>query len=185
MDKPQIRSIMRSRRKQCTLSDQQSEEIANIFFDTLKPAKEDIIAFYYPCGSEISPLSIYHRAQKRGIICTFPIIQNNTRILEFHACDDLQKFEIGPLNIDQPPLTKNIFPTIILVPLIAYDPYGNRLGQGGGYYDATLQNLKTKQKTVIIGIAYTEQIWDDALPSEEHDVKLDAILTPNGLKFFK
>ena len=70
-------------------------------------------------------------------------------------------------------------PNILLVPLLAFDNQGHRLGYGGGFYDRTIALLKVP----AIGIAYAGQEVS-ALPAEDHDVRLDAVLTEAGLSRF-
>ena len=70
-------------------------------------------------------------------------------------------------------------PQILLVPLLAFDAAGHRLGYGGGFYDRTLALLKAP----AIGIAYAGQ-QTEKLPAEEHDARLNAVLTEKGLTRF-
>ena len=70
-------------------------------------------------------------------------------------------------------------PDMLLVPLLAFDASGHRLGYGGGYYDRTLE----KRPVPAIGIAYAGQEVS-SLPAEPHDMALSAILTENGLLRF-
>ena len=70
-------------------------------------------------------------------------------------------------------------PTHLLVPLLAYDRDGYRLGYGGGYYDRSLRALRTRRPIVAVGMAYTEQLVPD-LPRAAHDEPLDWIVTERG-----
>ncbi len=73
---------------------------------------------------------------------------------------------------------------IILMPLVAFDNQGNRLGMGGGYYDATLAHLKhSASRPLLYGIAYEEQKINE-LPVENWDFPLDGIFTQNGFTQF-
>ena len=78
------------------------------------------------------------------------------------------------------PVNKAIAPSqldIVLLPLVAFDCKGNRLGMGGGYYDATFAHLKSQQKRpVFIGLAHSEQ-QVEKLPNEPWDLALDAVCT--------
>lgn len=67
---------------------------------------------------------------------------------------------------------------VILVPGLAFDRRGNRLGRGAGYYDRFLARLTPR--TRIIGVCFDDQILDD-VPAEAHDMKMHALLTPGGL----
>ena len=64
---------------------------------------------------------------------------------------------------------------LFLIPGLAFDRYGSRLGQGGGWYDKAL--LRRRPEALLVGIAFDEQIAD-CLPREEHDVPMDCVLTP-------
>ncbi len=74
-------------------------------------------------------------------------------------------------------------PDLVLVPLLAFDPYGGRLGQGGGYYDRTLAQLRAERPVFVLGLAYAGQEVE-RLPAETHDQPLDAVLTETGLRSF-
>ena len=76
-----------------------------------------------------------------------------------------------------------VMPDIVLVPLLAYDGVGRRLGYGAGHYDRTLQHLRDNGPVWAVGVAYAEQMFDD-LPEDQYDQRLDAVLTENGLENF-
>jgi 5-formyltetrahydrofolate cyclo-ligase len=79
--------------------------------------------------------------------------------------------------------TRIVAPDIVLVPLLAFDAQGHRLGYGGGYYDRTLEALRSSGKVLAIGIAYAGQEVK-LLPREAHDHALDLIVTENGTRRF-
>jgi len=84
-------------------------------------------------------------------------------------------------NIPEPLATApKVVPAIVLVPLLAFDATGHRLGYGGGYYDRTLRGLPAAR---AIGVAYAGQEVP-LLPHMEHDHPLDAVITENGLRRF-
>jgi 5-formyltetrahydrofolate cyclo-ligase len=70
-------------------------------------------------------------------------------------------------------------PDVLLVPLLAFDKHGHRLGYGGGFYDRTLMKLRVKKPVVAVGLAYDE-LEVDAVPHESYDQRLDWVLTPSG-----
>ncbi len=73
---------------------------------------------------------------------------------------------------------------LVLLPLVAFDQHGNRLGMGGGYYDATFAHLKTKQnRPKFIGLAYEAQKRED-LPSDSWDLPLDGVCTEKAFYSF-
>ena len=71
-------------------------------------------------------------------------------------------------------------PQILIVPLVAFDRNGGRLGYGGGFYDRTLQGLRAAGPVMAIGFAFADQQADD-LPLEPTDQKLDLIVTEGGI----
>ena len=77
------------------------------------------------------------------------------------------------------PTRAAIAPDIVLVPLLAFDPAGYRLGYGGGFYDRSLEELRAAKPVVAVGIAYDEQ-RRDAVPHLDYDQPLDWVLTPSG-----
>jgi 5-formyltetrahydrofolate cyclo-ligase len=69
-----------------------------------------------------------------------------------------------------------VFPDIVLVPLLAFDERGNRLGYGAGHYDTTF----SKRKALMIGVGFEVQKIND-VPAESHDVKMDIVITEKGV----
>jgi len=84
------------------------------------------------------------------------------------------------------PVSENyIDPDILLIPLLAFDQRGARLGYGKGHYDATLAELKKRKQITAIGIGYAQQAVLFKLPSEDHDEELDMVITPQFVKRFR
>jgi 5-formyltetrahydrofolate cyclo-ligase len=88
----------------------------------------------------------------------------------------------GVWNIPMPPeAAAEIFPDVVLVPMLAFDKQGYRLGYGGGFYDRTLRQLRARKSIEAIGIAYAAQEIPK-VPHGEHDEPLDWILTERGIR---
>jgi 5-formyltetrahydrofolate cyclo-ligase len=86
----------------------------------------------------------------------------------------------GVWGISEPTADKpEVEPDILLVPLLAFDNAGRRLGYGGGFYDRTLHALRAKKQVTAVGLAYDEQRVD-AVPHLDYDQRLDWVLTPSG-----
>jgi 5-formyltetrahydrofolate cyclo-ligase len=97
--------------------------------------------------------------------------------MEFHSITNLKKLIPGPFDILEPPDGKTIAPKhidLILVPGLAFDNRGNRLGYGHGYYDRYLKLIDPK--CFILGVAYSFQIIDKT-PKTNHDIPVHAVLT--------
>jgi 5-formyltetrahydrofolate cyclo-ligase len=103
-------------------------------------------------------------------------------ILAFRAYTPGEPLVPVRFQLHEPPETASaVIPQILLVPLLAFDRTGARLGYGGGYYDATLRHLRASGRNVVaVGAAFDEQEMP-ALPFEPHDERLDYILTPSRL----
>ena len=179
--KQQLREQALKHRARINLNDEDISAATDLFFDHIAPKPADIIAAYYPKDREFDPLGILERWIERGGTACLPVIEKGSRILSFHNWTPSTDMTIGAYDIAEPanqsaPLT----PNIIIAPMLAFDRAGRRLGYGGGYYDATLANLRGQGDVTAIGIAYSSQAVLFSLPHEEHDQTLDWILTPQG-----
>ena len=89
----------------------------------------------------------------------------------------------GPFGAAVPASAQPMTPEIVIVPLVAFDADGNRLGYGGGFYDRTLELLRSQQDTIAVGYAYDAQRATQ-LPLEPTDQPLDAMVTETGVTWF-
>ena len=141
-----------------------------------------VVAGYHPLGSEISPLRAMEEARAVGAIVAFPCFANPAKPFKFLAGDPL---EPGPFGILQPAKRHPaVEPDLVLVPLIAIDGAGTRLGRGKGHYDRALIGLR-KSKARLVGVGWPIQRLSEAIPADEWDVPLDAFASPDGIEIFK
>ena len=141
-----------------------------------------VVAGYHPLGSEISPLAAMEEARSVGAIVAFPCFSDPAKPFRFLAGDPL---EPGPFGIMQPAKRHPaVEPDLVLVPLIAVDGSGTRLGRGKGHYDRALARLK-KSGARLIGIGWEMQRLTQAIPADAWDVPLDGFASPAGLQLFK
>jgi 5-formyltetrahydrofolate cyclo-ligase len=141
-----------------------------------------VVGGYAPLGSEISPLLAMEEARAVGRIVAFPAFDHPAKPFKFRAGDPL---EPGPFGIMQPRArTPLVEPDLILVPLIAIDANGTRLGRGKGHYDRALARLK-KSGARLVGLGWTSQRLVEAIPADEWDIPLDAFASPEGLEIFR
>ncbi|MCY3983970.1 MAG: 5-formyltetrahydrofolate cyclo-ligase [Roseovarius sp.] len=137
------------------------------------------LAGYIPIRTEINPLPAMIEAVAHGPVGV-PVIQGDGKPLLFSrwAPDcSLKEGRFGALI----PVDEVFFePEILIVPLVAFDRKGTRLGYGGGYYDRTLMQLRNKRATLAIGFAYSAQEILE-LPIESTDQKLDVVVTESGI----
>jgi 5-formyltetrahydrofolate cyclo-ligase len=140
-----------------------------------------IVGGYCPLGSEISPLPAMEEARAVGAIVGYPCFANPAKPFRFLAGDPL---EPGPFGIMQPAKRHPpVEPDLVLVPLIAIDGRGTRLGRGKGHYDRALVRLK-KHRAKLVGVGWPLQRLADPIPAEPWDVPLDAFASPDGVEFF-
>ena len=76
-----------------------------------------------------------------------------------------------------------IVPTVVILPLLAFDARGYRLGYGGGFYDRTLERLRSQGPLLSVGLAYSGQEMED-VPTEATDQRLDALVTETAVLTF-
>ena len=144
-------------------------------------ANASVVGGYAPLGSEISPLAAMEEARAVGRIVAFPAFDHPAKPFKFRAGDPL---EPGPFGIMQPKRSAPVVePDLILVPLIAIDHRGTRLGRGKGHYDRALGRLK-KSQALLIGVGWALQRLADTIPADEWDVPLDGFASPDGLTMF-
>ena len=144
--------------------------------------KKKNLSLYYPSNYEIDTLSLFNALKKKKNISTsLPIISHSGQMnfVKWKPSDPLRVNNYGFLE----PASKklNISPDLLVVPLVAYDQYHNRLGYGKGYYDRFLQKyLKKKRNTLTIGLAFSFQKYKK-IPTSNLDIKLNYILTEKGI----
>jgi 5-formyltetrahydrofolate cyclo-ligase len=137
-----------------------------------------VVAGYIGADHEIDPVPLMEALHARGYRLALPVIpaaKNDALIFKsYNPADTLTP---GQLNIPEPISSSLVVePDILLVPLLAFDSTGHRLGRGGGYYDRTLQNMRKSRKICAIGLAFSGQ-YAEKLPADSHDAKLDKIVT--------
>ncbi|NUR44946.1 MAG: 5-formyltetrahydrofolate cyclo-ligase [Sphingomonas sp.] len=141
-----------------------------------------VVGGYAPLGSEISPLLAIEEARAVGRIVAYPAFDHPAKPFKFRAGDPL---EPGPFGIMQPKSRAPVVePDLILVPLIAIDGNGTRLGRGKGHYDRALARLK-KSGARLVGVGWGLQRLVETIPTDEWDVPLDAFASPEGLEIFR
>ena len=144
-------------------------------------ASARVVAGYSAMGSEISPLVAIEEARAVGAVVAFPAFGNPAKPFRFLAGDPVVP---GPFGIMQPkPTAPPVEPDLILVPLIAIDSRGARLGRGKGHYDRVIGRLK-RSGAKLIGVGWPVQRLDDTIPAEPWDVHLHAFASPDGLEWF-
>ncbi len=162
------------------VSKKQLQPLISYIKQKKKIKKKFLIAFYYPSNYEINVLKIMKYLKKMDIVSLLPIIKNRNE-LEFASWNEKDILKVNNFGIPEPiKQSKLYFPDILLVPLLAFDKYKNRLGYGKGYYDKYLNHaIKHNNQLDVIGIAFSFQKYKK-LPISPHDYKLSKVFTEKG-----
>ena len=152
----------------------------NPLVNFLKKRNFNKLALYYPTSYELNILNILEVEFLKKTKFLLPII-NDKYSMHFYEWKKKDVLNVNKYGILEPLKSKAITPNIILVPLLAFDKFKNRLGYGKGFYDKFLKkNDKNKSKVISIGVAFSFQKYHK-LPVNNKDVKLDYILTEKGI----
>jgi 5-formyltetrahydrofolate cyclo-ligase len=115
------------------------------------------------------------------------VVKEDTKILSFAKWEEGMPLKKSPFGVMQPEVNDNtewLDPDILIIPMLAFDRQGYRIGYGGGYYDATIKHLRTKKDVIAVGVAYAQQAVLFNLPVEPHDEKMDWIITTQDARCF-
>lgn len=134
---------------------------------------------YAPMRTEIDPLPAMAEAAAHGPV-GMPVIQAKATPLKFREWSPECEMIEGTFGAYIPAKGGWIEPEILIVPLLAFDRKGGRLGYGGGFYDRTLELLRARRATLAIGFAFAAQEVDN-IPLEPTDQPLDMIVTEAGI----
>jgi len=165
-------SITQDRRAQAAI------QIADLAASLPGLAGASGVLAYHATAEEIDPAILLERLSGEGIRIAMPRIAAPGR-LELHWVDEVSELAPGAYGILEPsphaPLAEASDIQAALVPGIAFDPKGGRLGFGGGYYDRLIPSLSAD--TLVIGLAFDEQIIE-TVPCSPHDVDVRLVVTP-------
>ena len=138
------------------------------------------IGGYYPYNYEVDAIDILKKFEKKEYQISLPKIKKNFK-MDFFNWSTIDPLSINEYGIPEPISKKIVHPSIILVPLVAFDKNFNRVGYGGGFYDRFIKKTKKRRKIVTIGLAYSFQRIDN-VPTDKNDIKLDFIITNKKIK---
>ena len=158
------------------------QAIARNFLEALDWRQAGIISGYLPMGDEADILPLLRALSELGGDIALPVVPGKAVPLQFRRWRHGDSLEAGVFGTRHPPISAEIVePDWLLVPMLAFDKAGYRLGYGGGYYDRTLAKLRRLGGITAIGIAYEAQYFE-VLPSHAHDEKLDWIVTERQVR---
>ena len=153
--------------------------------EALFRAPENIkIAGYWPIGSEIDCRPAMAALHQRGALMCLPIAGQRGDRLVFRTWAPGDSLAQGPFGTFHPAASAaHVEPDILLIPLLAFDSHGHRLGYGAGYYDRTLSAMRSTKTIAAYGIAFDEQ-ETAVIPTEPTDAILTGLITDKRLLHF-
>ena len=172
------------------------ERLRDNFFEGVPLPHDDAgvrapVSGYVPVRGEIDVMPLLTRLADAGHTCGLPVMHGKGNPLTFLDWQPGMEMVPGTFGIATPPGTSSeVIPALLLVPLLAFDDNGYRLGYGGGFYDRTLMKLRkdagagmTGAGITAVGVAYEAQHCA-SLPLGEFDEPLDWIVTEEGVRRF-
>jgi 5-formyltetrahydrofolate cyclo-ligase len=140
-------------------------------------ASGTIVSGFMPLKSEINPLPLMRKLADAGASFALPVVAGRGKPLIMRAWIWGEPLVAGVWGIrEPPPAAAEVDPDILLVPLLAFDRAGYRIGYGAGYYDLTLAHLRAKKPITAVGIAFAAQEIE-TVPRTAFDAPLDLVLT--------
>ena len=142
---------------------------------TARAAK--VVAGYWPVSDEMDVRPLMEQFHRLGLVCALPVVVSRDQPLVFRRWRPGMELTPGAYDIPvPPPEAPEVTPKLVLVPFLAFDRKGWRIGYGGGYYDRTLEVLRDAGDVVAVGAAYGAQEVAE-VPHGFNDQRLDWIVT--------
>lgn len=155
------------------------ERLGTHLLDSMTFPPGAVIAGFWPMSDEIDIRLLLGRLHDRGHGIGLPVTGGRRQALVFRSWQPGATLLPGPFGTSHP-AGAEVTPDVLLMPLLAFDRHGNRLGYGGGYYDRTIAQLP---QALRIGCAFACQELD-SVPTGPYDQRLHAIATEIGLRHF-
>lgn len=169
-----------ARRAAHTADPDAGARLAETFPDEIWPPLHAVVAGYFAIRDEIDPrplMETFHCEQAR---LALPCVTGPDHPLVFRSFTPGDELVRGAYGISEPkPGAPEVRPSLVLVPLLAFDRSRRRLGYGAGFYDRTLESLRALGPVTTVGLAYEAQRLT-RVPTAGHDVALDWIVTEQG-----
>lgn len=136
----------------------------------------ETISGYWPMRDEIDPIPAMTSLHEQGFKVCLPVVPGKDCALSFRLWQPNSSMVPGAYGEMIPAVDARAEPDALIVPLLAFDENGHRLGYGGGFYDRTLADLRARRRAYGVGFAYSAQMIED-MPIGPHDQRLDVIIT--------
>jgi 5-formyltetrahydrofolate cyclo-ligase len=136
-----------------------------------------VVSGFMPLDSEINPHPLMRKLAEKGARLALPVVSRRGQPLLMREWTFGEPLSAGVWGIREPePEAQEVEPDILLVPLLAFDRAGYRVGYGGGYYDRTIARLRSRKPVLAVGLAFAAQEVS-AVPATPRDARLDLVLT--------
>lgn len=137
-----------------------------------------VVSGFWPMKDELDIRPLMFELFNEGCELALPVVTGKAQPLVFRAWRPGDPLEQGVFKTLHPlPAREVVEPDVLIVPLLACDEAGWRLGYGGGFYDRTLRDLRKRRKVMAMGVAFDEQLLAEPVPHGPDDEKLDWLLT--------
>jgi 5-formyltetrahydrofolate cyclo-ligase len=144
-----------------------------------------IVSGFSPLKSEINPVPLMRAFADAGAGLALPVVAGRGKPLIMRAWHFGAPLVAGVWGIREPPAeAPEVFPDILIVPMLAFDRTGHRIGYGAGYYDMTIARLRSVKPVIALGIAYAAQEIAE-IPVTPRDARLDFVLTEREIVDFR
>ncbi len=151
--------------------------VRDLFLKTFALPRETCVALTIAHKHEIDPMPLGLALLSEGHTLCLPAVSGKGLPLDFRLWRPGDPLVPGPSSIPQPPEKATpATPSLLLVPLLAFDRRANRLGQGGGYYDRTLVRLRKEKSVLAVGLGYAFQEIS-SVPTGPYDIRLDTVVS--------
>ena len=179
--KRRLRTEARKRRDEAAAKSDIGARLIDLFEQHVSLPRDITISGYYPVGSEANILPLLNALQQKGLDLSLPVVDKSHSPLIFRRWDEATEMQEGACGILEPtPDAASVYPGLMLIPLLAFDRQGNRLGYGGGFYDLSIRSIREQQPVYALGIAFAAQEVT-AVPCDKNATTLDGILTEKGV----
>lgn len=151
-----------------------ADEIAGVLDELITTDSAPVVSLYWPFRGEPDLLDWMHKAHQRGISIALPVAVAKSQPMVFRAWTPDAPMTRDIWDIPIPADSTTVTPTVVVSPVVGFDPACFRLGYGGGFFDRTLAALPTRPR--VIGVGHPNAEVPTIYP-QDHDIPMDVIIT--------
>ena len=162
-----------------------SRRLADKFLSEIPVPRGATVSAYVAIGDEADPAPLLRELRARGHIIALPRVTGRGKPLDFHRHDVGKALVPGGFGLLEPARDwPQAEPDVLIVPLLAFDALGYRIGYGAGFYDRALAKFRAARDVLAVGFAFAGQEFE-TVPHDENDQRLDWVVTENGARKFQ